>query len=366
MRSSSHLYLSRLDHLRFLAALLVLVWHAVHLSVPTRYAPPLALFPLSLFEEGHTGVALFMVLSGYSFMALCRDREIVYADFLRNRVLRIAPLFLFWLSLTLWTTPTADAVKVLASVATLTSPQDQMPGVGWTVLVEFQFYLLFPFLLLFYRREGLRFLAGLLAVALATRLAVYLGSGDVKTLAYRSLFGRVDQLLLGMVACEVARLRPALCRSPWVFGGSVVGWLLAYHWFNKLGGYSDFGGSWIWVVLPTSEGVAYATWTACYLACPVVLPRWIDDGLAWMDKLSFSFYVNHVLLIHAGLALCAATGLRPDSFKTALAFTFLVVLPLVTLFSALTYHFIELPFLSLRRSYLAALKPEDAAPRLAA
>jgi peptidoglycan/LPS O-acetylase OafA/YrhL len=282
-------------------------------------------------------------------------------------VLRIAPLFLFWLSLQLWTQPATDALKVLASLITMTTPAGQMPGVGWTILVEFQFYLIFPFLLLFYRRDGVRFLLGVLAVAVCTRLAVYLTKAPVQSLAYHSLFGRIDQFALGMIACELARRHPALYRSPWLFVGSVVGWLVAFHVYNLAGGFYHFRGQWIWVIFPTLEGLAYSTWTACWLACPLVLPRWLDGGLAWMGKLSFSFYLNHILIMQVCIGLARKTGLLPTSFAAALVFTLVVVLPALTAFSALTYYYIELPFLSLRRNYVAGPKPEDATPpRLAA
>lgn len=357
MQSCSDLYLSRLDHLRFLAALLVLVWHGVHPLVPNAYVP--AFFPLSLFEEGHTGVSLFMVLSGFIFMALCRDREVVYADFLRNRVLRIAPLFLFWLSLTLWTQPTLELPQVLASLFTLSSPAGQMPGVGWTILVEFQFYLLFPFLLRSYRRDGLRFLLGVLAVGLVSRLLVYEGTRFVQHVSHYSLFGRIDQFVLGMLAAEAYRRWPGVFRSRLLFAAAVVGWLLFYHQFNRWGGFEQPGQR-LWVILPTLEGLAYAVWTACWLSCPVTLPAWLDDALAWMGKLSFSFYLNHLLVLQACLTVCRRYDLVPATFGTALLFTLVFVLPALTLVSALTFYVIERPFLSMRRSYLAG--PEADAP----
>ena len=44
--------------------------------------------------EGHTGVALFMVLSGYILASGTFGKDISYAGFLRNRFLRIFPLLI--------------------------------------------------------------------------------------------------------------------------------------------------------------------------------------------------------------------------------------------------------------------------------
>jgi peptidoglycan/LPS O-acetylase OafA/YrhL len=368
VQSSSRLYLSRLDHLRFLAALMVLVWHSVHTFIPPAHVPAHYLFPLSLFEEGHTGVSLFMVLSGFIFMALCREKEVAYGDFMRNRVLRIAPLFLVWVAFQLWTVPNIDAMRALFGVLTFNDPAPHLPGVGWTILVEFQFYFLFPFLLLFYRQQGVRYLLGVLLVALVIRSGVWLSWGTVQKLSYTSLFGRIDQFVLGMLACELYHRRPNFFRSGWLFAGSVVGWLGLVHLFNVWGGYYGHPGSKWWVIIPTVEGLFYAAWTGCWLACPLVLPRWLDDGLAWMGKLSFSFYLTHMAVLIVCCRVFAALKFLPTGFGGSLAFTLLVVLPVTTLVSALTYNVIELPFLSMRRNYLVTppAPAEEPPARLAA
>ena len=65
MKSSEGKYFAKLDHVRAFAAYLVFVWHFTHLTaqfpVPAAASP---YFPFALLEEGHTGVALFMTLSG--------------------------------------------------------------------------------------------------------------------------------------------------------------------------------------------------------------------------------------------------------------------------------------------------------------
>ena len=50
---------------------------------------------VSLVDEGHSGVALFMVVSGFIFTVIAGAREVHYGGFLRNRIIRIYPLFVF-------------------------------------------------------------------------------------------------------------------------------------------------------------------------------------------------------------------------------------------------------------------------------
>ena len=68
MRSSSGAHFIALDHVRAIAVFMVIAWHLTHgrdgSPVPFGYVP--ILFPFSLLNEGHTGVALFMTL-----MATC-------------------------------------------------------------------------------------------------------------------------------------------------------------------------------------------------------------------------------------------------------------------------------------------------------
>ena len=67
MQTQQHPYLSRLDHLRFLAASLVVLFHFFHFTHgDLKSGNPL----VSLVDEGHTGTALFMVISGFIFTVI--------------------------------------------------------------------------------------------------------------------------------------------------------------------------------------------------------------------------------------------------------------------------------------------------------
>jgi peptidoglycan/LPS O-acetylase OafA/YrhL len=92
MRSSSGQHFVALDHLRALAAFLVFAWHFLHSTngVPVPFEGAPSIFPFAIFDEGHTGVALFMVLSGYLFAKLLEGKEIYYGAFFWNRFIRLA------------------------------------------------------------------------------------------------------------------------------------------------------------------------------------------------------------------------------------------------------------------------------------
>src|SRR5258706_3629816 len=93
MRSSSGAHFIALDHVRAVPIFMVFAWHFTHARngypVPFDYVP--ALFPFSVLDEGHTGVALFMSLSGYLFAKLLDGKSIDYRRFLLDRALRLLP-----------------------------------------------------------------------------------------------------------------------------------------------------------------------------------------------------------------------------------------------------------------------------------
>jgi peptidoglycan/LPS O-acetylase OafA/YrhL len=213
-------YLPGLDHLRAAAALLVLFYHGLHLlSLIPRAAGKVDFRTLwvysknpfvALIEEGHTGVALFIVLSGFVLSIGAIGREIEYLPFLRNRLLRVYPLFLV---LTLAGIAANPSRFTLLSFLQALLLQTNVPGtlavepfsaMFWTLAVEFQFYLAFPFLHRFMEREGIGWALALIATAMMLRAAgAVVGSSNIQELSYTHIIGRIDQFLLGMIAARV-------------------------------------------------------------------------------------------------------------------------------------------------------------------
>ena len=103
MRSPNIRYLPAIDHLRACAALLIVLYHGLHLfSYQARFQASFGIdhwlqpgnVLLAALAEGHTAVALFMVLSGFILTLGSLDDAVEYRPFIRNRLLRTYPLFL--------------------------------------------------------------------------------------------------------------------------------------------------------------------------------------------------------------------------------------------------------------------------------
>lgn len=101
MKSTTGVHYVGLDYVRAFAAYLVVSWHFMHeargIPVPFEGAPWAPIF--SLMDEGHAGVSLFMVLSGYLFAKLLDGKSIRYGAFLYNRFLRLVPLLVVVMAL---------------------------------------------------------------------------------------------------------------------------------------------------------------------------------------------------------------------------------------------------------------------------
>jgi peptidoglycan/LPS O-acetylase OafA/YrhL len=148
MRSSTGAHFIALDHVRAFAAFLVLVWHFCHgpvgypaspgYSIPYSYSP--SFFPFSILDEGHTGVALFMVLSGYLFAKLLSGKSINYRAFIWNRVLRLLPLLavviLIYGVVSVWR---GGSLLQYSYDTALGLIFPYLPGGGWSITVEFHY-----------------------------------------------------------------------------------------------------------------------------------------------------------------------------------------------------------------------------------
>jgi peptidoglycan/LPS O-acetylase OafA/YrhL len=370
LKSSSGEHYIALDHLRALAAFLVFGWHFLHgtngYPISFEYAPSVFLF--SILDEGHTGVALFMVLSGYLFAKLLDGKKIQYSAFFLNRFLRLAPLLAFVLLVGGIAKYRAggDVFSYAKGLATgLLFPN--WPNGGWSITVELHFYLLLP-LLLRLAHKSTWSLPGIIFAAVIFRYCIYLIVGEVQSFAYWTIVGRLDQFLLGMIAY---RYRYVIKAKQVAVLSVLILFLLFYWYFDSRGGFTGFGEgrpfvglpAWeffprpstskIWIVLPTLEGLAFALLVAYYDSRQAHAIGWVSRILGHIGTYSYSIYLFHFFFVFSMARFVHERVMDLTNFYVAAVWALLSFLMMVPL-GYLSFRFIESPFLQYRKPYVLA------------
>jgi peptidoglycan/LPS O-acetylase OafA/YrhL len=368
VKSTNAFYLHGIDHIRAFAAILVLFHHG-YLFIGGRLAygeggsllGREASTPFSaLVVEGHTGVSLFMVLSGFIFTTIAYGRSIHYGRFVLNRVLRIYPLMLALFAVGCLVRPAEASFGGLMAVLLipfgLPHPVDlwfvpdlyPFTTLFWTIGPEFLFYLLFPLLLALVQQQGLGALAFLLLGAVAVRGVLVVLGADVAGISYWTIFGRIDQFLIGIGLAVVYRRR----RRSWHEVLWPIALVIAVHLlfnFSHTGSWDDAAA---WKLLwPTIEGIVWAVFILGYLPFVERLPAPITSALAAIGGTSFSIYLLHMTVV-AALLQTGPVAFGWGAGKDAFLNTLLFILPATLTISWLSFRMIEAPFLRLRVRYL--------------
>ena len=359
MKSSTGKYYIALDHVRAIAMFMVFTWHFIHV-IGGQLAPP-PVFPLSLLTEGHTGVSLFLVLSGYLFAKLLDGKQVIYLRFLWNRILRLAPMLVFTLYLVAMETEwmQGDLRPLLNGILTgFVLPT--LPHGGWSITTEFHFYLLLPGLLFLTRKWKLSLLLAILA-AIGLRTILYEHAGEIQSLGYWTLVGRFDQFTCGILAFQFRHLVIGRHRLVLLL---MLGFAGFYHHFDSLGGYflAPFYPSpyRIWIILPTVEGIAYAAFIAWYDGSFSHSTGRASRFLAAIGKCSYSIYLLHFFFVFRLATWVHRDILDLSNLYVALLVSvpaFLLMVPI----GMIGFRLIESPFLRYRTHYLVPRPTFDVA-----
>lgn len=364
MRSSTGEYFIGLDHLRAVAVFMVFCWHFTHAGDIVPIDGSMTALPvMALFTQGFTGVALFMVLSGYLFAKLSDGRELRLGGFWINRALRLLPLLSVVMVLAYLKSRYTGESLYMAERLAWGWLLPTLPQGAWSITVEAHFYVLFP-LVLWLTRRAPAALLGLLALALASRGFLYWQDAKLGYVAYHTLVGRVDQFLLGCLAWHWRHLMT----------GRHLVWALAAAAFVGLMWHIDRTGSLLiprdnfspwWISLTTLEGLFYALTVAWYDTSFKPGQGWLSRGVARVGQYSYAIYLLHTFVVFK-LAVWIHTHVLALSnvylAVAAAALSFVVFLPV----AALSFRLIEAPFLRLRVPYLRSRETRsDPLPPLA-
>lgn len=362
-------YNPRIDQLRWLAATLVFLFH-FHLEYAGNGGVRLTGAWTALITQGHTGVGLFFTLSGFLFMqiALRQHRagsEIVYREFLRNRLLRILPLYLviYLVATSIGRDKFApqDLLYLFASNLGLAPTSSTViTGAAWTISLEFLFYLFFPFLARFTIERGVFYLTGWLVLMAFFKVAAYTVNENSTLMYFSTWVGRFDQFLIGMSAAMLhLRWRLGFARwAPLLLAASValVFWDTAL--MHKVAPFGSTPRSTFWIFWPTLESAGWAALILAWISFSPRLPRMIERALSHGGKISFSFYLLHMGLLHifaSRIGPVAPTGTPWVDSLIMLVVTYGATWAL----STLSYHIVEEPFLRMRRRYGAGQPQQE-------
>ncbi len=199
---------------RAIAALLVVVFH---------YG--CTVFPFNLqehfFRQGNLAVGYFFVLSGFVMYLSYANKGVVYGDFIKRRVARIWPLYVFAILLSAGyplfqyfvrsgSLPDRFGTALILNLSLL---QAHIPGFaltvnspGWSLSVEMFFYLLFPLLLPLCKSKPGKFFALSIVVYIISQVfhlwIVNTNKPEWGTklheLVYYQPFFHLNQFMLGM------------------------------------------------------------------------------------------------------------------------------------------------------------------------
>jgi peptidoglycan/LPS O-acetylase OafA/YrhL len=361
-------YLSGVDHMRGIAALLVLYYHGIYIfQSQTRYGAPydtaqriIAPEPFSaLLLEGHTSMSLFMVLSGFVFAFGAAGKRVAYRQFLTNRFLRTYPLFLFLVlvgsAVHFRSFSLLPLLQTVLGGANLMGHLDlgTFSAVFWTVGVEWQFYLLFPALMALLNRVGPASLMRLIALVIGARVLGYMEGMDLVEGLFNHILGRLDQFMIGMMAGwfysrnrSLGSLRHFVALTPGLI-------LVQAFLINRLGGLN--AEHWVKLLTPTLEGVLWAGAVLGYVALTEQRsrgPGLVSRGLSAIGGWSYSIYLWHFVFVDVQRKESWIPRMVSDHTLNAFLVVTLTTLPAVLAFSALSYNALEKPFLLMRKRYL--------------
>ncbi len=331
---------------------------AEHLAL-SRSAPALFDYVAPLFD-GALGVRIFFVISGFLISLLLQNEmtssasAVSLANFYVRRFLRLAPVQIaFVIALFLLTRVTGLEVRACQYLTAVTYTKNYwcgswIDGHLWSLSVEEQFYLLWPFVLTRVPRQIALYVATALICVSPMSRAVEYASGSR---AFFWLTSNSDALMIGCIAAIYLQARPEAMRriAAWhptlgralavfIMGIPVV---LSNHlllgWFTVMVG-------------PTLQALA-----AGYLVCSFVLHRrgvgytlLNSKPVAYIGILSYSLYIWQQPFFSSPMMF----GVQSSIFLT-----FPVNLMSVLVVAISSYHLLERPLTTLRSRFRASTPP---------
>lgn len=361
--------LNSIQALRGIAALLVLFFHLAEFQRQMAESNPADVaLTQGFWDRGWAGVDLFFVISGFIMVYVTQKygrniRDVI--DFLGARISRIYPLWwvcagimgaYFFISYGMPAAPdrvsSAEDAFQFALKSFLLIPQDVPPilGLGWTLIHELFFYLVFA-MLLFVPRRNLIFM--LCIWALFTTLGnIFIPMGNLSYLTQGLIFSPLTlEFILGAVVAIIV-LKDIVYAPKALFISAAIMILMGLVFFPDIPVTSK---SWLRVsVFALPFAALIYGWVSLERQGKLLPPKWLCSLGDW----SYSLYLTHYIVLVTLRRIYRM--LAPESlsvgalgFLDNLLFAVLAI-GLSVMTSAIFYHIIERPSVT----YLTRMRKE--------
>lgn len=307
--------ISFLDHIRGIAILLVLAFHALEPAFGMNTVPfqgwwrdfgsvPKSILPLLPLSFGWAGVAIFFVVSGFCVhLSHQRSKHKELKVFFIRRIFRIVPPYTLALCLFAFVVPLsrlhgehAENVRQFVSHLFLVHNfhEDLAYGINgpfWSIATEFQLYLLYPLLLVAVRRwgwNGALWVTAAIEIGLRTVDLFPQFPGNPVLLRAHPIFYWFSWSIGAKLADDWLHGRPLFLQSVpvWLFPS-----LMAVSLFFK----PLFTYCFLFIALSTARWMV--AWMSPSSAAPA-RPRPGSELLRLIGVISFSIYLLHQPFLH--------------------------------------------------------------------
>ncbi|HBE92444.1 MAG TPA: acyltransferase [Gammaproteobacteria bacterium] len=335
--------------LRGIAVLLVVAYHLS--KIETKYGHGELLLP-KLTAIGMSGVDLFFVISGFVMVTVTRgwfQKQGSVGRFLYHRISRIYPTYWFYslivLAIFLYRPDIVNSsqgsnVNIISSFLLL--PQDQLPllSVGWTLIHEMYFYLVFALLLLFQEK---RLLPLLLIWGILVAILPHENNAVLMLVTHPLTFEFIAGALIALL------LQRRVIGGGWVAFAALPVWFLAYSFYVYQGGELEPDG-WPRVML---FGIPSVLAVYGVVAMEMKSGRQFTGWLKIIGDASYSIYLSHLLVISA-MGRIWSTIWQQGLLDNGVAM--MAILLMVLIVGIISYRFLERPLMRLTRRYEGLVK----------
>lgn len=345
-------YHKNLDGVRAIAALLVMYLHYFNeIPIDTQ---TLKLFFLSA-KLGQTGVTLFFVLSGFLITRILLHSDTnksYFKNFYIRRSLRIFPLYYLFLAIDNFLSPLIFQQPVqpwserfyyyvyLQNFAITFDWSNHGPGHFWSLAVEEHFYLVWPFILYFFRHRITPNLVIFATTAVCVLRYIILKEGiEIELLT----FTRIDSLMIGGMLAFLERDNYLAKQNRGkFFAAAMISSLIAIFLLIFYNNEGDL----------IYQMLKHSIWSVAFFSIIALLIISEDQNLinkilsskffSYTGKISYGLYVYHLLIY--------------QMIHHFLSFEFWIIDMIVCfsstyLMASISYHLFEIWFLRKKKAF---------------